>query len=185
MSQTGVSSLSSIFGHKKAANSTVSPPPGQSLSGSNSSSTSNLLLQNGSNLQTGGTNDASNLLASPIQQQPHNSPLHGNTNSPVSLPASQNLNSNAIESSASSSSLMSTSNNSLGVANKANDTAGENLTANDIETDKLLNAIEKSKGFSDSFSTTATRRLRNKDLQFPAFNTKNDRFQVKKKNHKL
>ena len=37
------------------------------------------------------------------------------------------------------------------------------LIANDIETDKLLNVIEKSKGFSDSKSTTA-RRLRNKPI---------------------
>jgi hypothetical protein len=38
----------------------------------------------------------------------------------------------------------------------------DNIIANDIETDKLLNAIEKSKGFSDTLSTTAARRLRNR-----------------------
>ena len=47
----------------------------------------------------------------------------------------------------------------------ANDSSENNamLIANDIETDKLLNVIEKSKGFSDSKSTTA-RRLRNKPI---------------------
>ncbi len=39
----------------------------------------------------------------------------------------------------------------------------QHTIANDIETDKLLNAIEKSKGFSDSKSTQA-RRVRNKAL---------------------
>lgn len=62
-------------------------------------------------------------------------------------------------------------------------TGGENIIANDIETDKLLNAIEKSKGFSDTYSTQATRRLRNRAIPFqpqPAFNTAyNDRFQAK------
>jgi hypothetical protein len=173
VSQTGVTSLSSIFGHKKVT-STTSPPPGQSLSGSNSSSTSNLiqnpLLQN---------NTDSNLLSSPIQQQllqqqqqQQNSPIHGGSSPLSSL--TQNVNGNSIES-ASSSSLASGSN--LVKANGP-DPTDKDVIANDIETDKLLNAIEKSKGFSDTFSTTATRRLRNKGLQFPAFNTKNDRFQV-------
>lgn len=84
-----------------------------------------------------------------------------------------------------------------------NNVTGEKDTiiANDIETDKLLNAIEKSKGFSDSFSTQAQRRLRNRAIPFqslpyssssqqqqqqqsqqqqPVFNTAyNDRFQPK------
>jgi hypothetical protein len=44
-----------------------------------------------------------------------------------------------------------------------NETNNAMIIATDIETDKLLNVIEKSKGFSDSKSTTA-RRLRNKPI---------------------
>ena len=44
--------------------------------------------------------------------------------------------------------------------------------ANDIETDKLLNVIEKSKGFSDSKSTQA-RRLRNTNRQIPIYGINN------------
>jgi hypothetical protein len=49
-----------------------------------------------------------------------------------------------------------------------NGSNGTNETANDIETDKLLNIIEKSKGFLDSSSTQAanTRRLRNRANRF-------------------
>ena len=46
----------------------------------------------------------------------------------------------------------------------------DNIIANDIETDKLLNVIEKSKGFSDSKSTTAIRRLRNRQIPFFGLN---------------
>ena len=61
----------------------------------------------------------------------------------------------------------------------------DTIIANDIETDKLLNAIEKSKGFSDSYSTQATRRLRNRAIPFfaqPNSNSSNDRFQSRPDN---
>lgn len=61
--------------------------------------------------------------------------------------------------------LLSSSNGSgtLSSQQSANEsTEKDNIIANDIETDKLLNEIEKSKGFSDTYSTTATRRLRNR-----------------------
>lgn len=61
----------------------------------------------------------------------------------------------------------------------------DTIIANDIETDKLLNAIEKSKGFSDSYSTQATRRLRNRAIPFfaqPNSNSTNDRFQSRPDN---
>lgn len=48
-------------------------------------------------------------------------------------------------------------------SSSADHSENTHLIANDIETDKLLNVIEKSKGFSDSKSTTA-RRLRNKPI---------------------
>jgi len=51
-----------------------------------------------------------------------------------------------------------------------NNTNEQSEIANDIETDKLLNVIEKSKGFSDSKSTTATRRLRNRQMPFFGIN---------------
>lgn len=51
-------------------------------------------------------------------------------------------------------------------------TEKDNIIANDIETDKLLNVIEKSKGFSDSKSTQA-RRLRNINRQIPIYSINN------------
>jgi hypothetical protein len=66
-------------------------------------------------------------------------------------------------------------------------THGENIherdtiIANDIETDKLLNAIEKSKGFSDSFSTTRRMRHRQNMLNGSLYYA-NDRVRIRSDN---
>lgn len=94
---------------------------------------------------------------------------------PISQQGVSNLSSifgESIKSNASSSNLFSlqqqqqqqTSNQIEKQQNGAEPTEKDAIIANDIETDKLLNVIEKSKGFLDSYSTTAARRLRNRGI---------------------
>lgn len=71
------------------------------------------------------------------------------------------------------------SNSNLSSLNQPETYDKDNIIANDIETDKLLDVIEKSKGFSDSNSTQANRRIRNRGLCNP--NGIND-FGIKKIN---
>ncbi|CAF0725596.1 unnamed protein product [Brachionus calyciflorus] len=63
-------------------------------------------------------------------------------------------------------------NNNNNTNNESNDK--DTIIANDIETDKLLDVIEKSKGFSDSNSTQANRRLRNRGIYHLYSNGGND-----------
>ena len=119
-------------------------------------------------------------------QQNSNSPLHHtvtsstNITSPISSPlvTSTHNNTSAINNSPSintTSTNSSNNNNSIGTATTTSNNESiekDTIIANDIETDKLLNVIEKSKGFSDFNSTT--RRLRNRNNPFSvAFNSAN------------
>ena len=87
---------------------------------------------------------------SPLQQ----------TQSPASQPNSANLASSTTPTSGTS---------AAGSSNESIEK--DNIIANDIETDKLLNAIEKSKGFSDTNSTT--RRVRNRNYPFGPYSLNN------------
>ncbi len=114
-----------------------------------------------------GVSSLSNIFGEPVKQLSSTN-LNSNLSSQYS-----NLTNNNVSSINSSSGINQTnsSNSSTGLTSQiatltnTNDSNENNamIIANDIETDKLLNVIEKSKGFQDSKSTTA-RRLRNKPI---------------------
>ena len=121
---------------------------------------------NSNSIESASASSLTSSISSSITNNNNNNSYNNNNNNNNNNNSNSNSNSNS-------------NNNNYNNDNNTVVTEKEmNLIANDIETDKLLNAIEKSKGFSDSFSTTATRRLRNKGLTFPTFNARNDRFQV-------
>ena len=140
----------------------------------------NLTLSPLTNLST--TNVITNSLSNPPSAQI--APIHGvsslsslfgesikQTPSPVSTSSNVPVTSTQRQTSLTSSQTESTPT----TQNPAEQTDKDVIIANDIETDKLLNVIEKSKGFSDSKSTTAIRRQRNRlahlvTLTLPLYN---------------
>jgi len=99
------------------------------------------------------------------------------TSTPVSVPSSPY--SLVTKSEAQSAS---TATSSLGASNASveNNAEKDTIIAKDIETDKLLNIIEKSKGFSDSYST---RRNRNRSYLINNPLTSYDRVRIKYQNY--
>jgi len=113
-----------------------------------------------------GVSSLSSIFCEPIKQ-PNTSNNINSHNSSISLslahPSNQQVTQTATP--IQDSSPVNTANNNNNQTSNTQQDHSENahLIANDIETDKLLNVIEKSKGFSDSKSTQA-RRLRNKPI---------------------
>lgn len=173
--QQGVSLLSTLFGESKA-NKTVSSPG--SLS---NTSTSNFQLSINNSIN-------SPVLQSPLNQKQPN-PFFTNTNGETSIIKNNSSNSPSLNPSSpavlnnSSNTLLNNNYNNNCSLSSESSIERDNIIANDIETDKLLNVIEKSKGFSDSFSTTAARRLRNRAYPFNSASYNNNAFINKNMNN--
>jgi hypothetical protein len=146
----GVSSLSSLFGEsikQSGSNSLFS-------TSSNQSSSSSLA---GAGLAAYGNYNFS--ITNPTSIFPSTSPTQQQQQQQQQQQPHQQT-SNQPGSSITPASTTSTAGSSADSSEK------DTIIANDIETDKLLNAIEKSKGFSDTYSTTAARRLRTRPNPF-------------------
>ena len=177
--QQGVSSLSTLFGEPKYK--AISNP----YSFLNSSSP---LSPNQPSLHSPHGSMSPNYLTTNNQQVStpsiHQTPTTVNTASPITSPLIQtpNINNCASNSSLPSSISTVTSNQSPLTSTTTASTATsipnessnekDTIIANDIETDKLLNVIEKSKGFSDFNSTQRRNRNRNNPFSV-AFNSIN------------
>lgn len=161
ISQQGVSSLSSIFGESITKNVSSNNLHGLSNQLSAASSTSLSSTTSSTNTAIG-----SSLGGVPSSTVTASTPTASTTNA-----TSVNTNNNSTSA---------TTSGAGGSTNESNEK--DAIIANDIETDKLLTVIEKSKGFSDTYSTT--RRLRNRAIPFGSFqpsfnNVYNDRFSAK------
>ena len=169
----GVSSLSTLFGEPKykAISNPYNFNPAQSATTVTGTTTATTPLSPIHQPHSPNVQNSPNIVIN--NQQNTNSPIHHivtpstNSHSPISSPlvTSSSNNTSAINSSPSINS--NNNNNSTGAAitpstNESNEK--DTIIANDIETDKLLNVIERSKGFSDFNSTT--RRLRNRNNPF-------------------
>jgi ankyrin repeat protein len=146
----GVSSLSTLFGEPKYKaisnpytnfNTTTPTTPTTPTSASSTTTTSTSMPTHHSpNLAQNSPNNNTH------QHKPPSIIQLSPNNSPIATPATD-----------------------LSRGDTANGTDKDTLIANDIETDKLLNAIERSKGFSDFNSTT--RRVRNRNNPYSVANT--------------
>jgi hypothetical protein len=150
----------------------------------NESPTANFMLSSNTTL-TSPTSSSSSYFTSPtttLSAQPTSSTLQGVSSLTSLFGETKRLSTYSTsqpsqqqqQSTSASSNAQPTSQN----ATNANTTSADQSTtekdviiANDIETDKLLNVIEKSKGFSDSNSTTGARRLRNRAFPYSLLNT--------------
>lgn len=155
----GVSSLSSLFGE----------PMKSSCSNYSNSHNSSISV----NLNPSVVSAPTPVVSAPTINLQISTPPNATSSSYLSIDSSSpnHSNTHTIESTlkqtesinGSSQNSQNSQNNTHYNSNKDNEN-NAHLIENDIETDKLLNVIEKSKGFSDSKSTTAMRRNRNKGV---------------------